>query len=166
VIDKARGLERCLATAVGVVVLAAVGCDGHSRTAGAATNHRDAESTRKFSAPLAWQRAVRVPGDASTLRLVYVTIPGRRAQRWRMIQTHAGRHVVTLLGRRLRKLEDMAAITTCVTVRSSALTDGKPVLDGAGRGQPALYRYLHSRDDRENAEEFVLSANRCPLVRQ
>ena len=97
------------------------------------------------------------------VRLVYTSVPGRPARRWRMHDAD-GRHVITLLGRPLRKPEELAAITSCVTIQSPELADGRPVVDGAGRGSPRLYRYLHRKIVRDLGRGLKATEANCRLL--
>lgn len=160
----AHVLRRPAAAALAAAaMLAAAGCGNGGETATATTTATP--GTTRLNAPLAWQRAVRPPGRPSDLRLVYVSVPGRPARRWRILDD-GERHVVTLLGRPRHKQELGAAVISCVTIRASALSDGRPVVDGAGRGKPALYRELHSAVERKLAQRVSATARNCPLLRR
>ena len=158
-------IDRAVFSCIAVLALAGVltGCgggdDGGTATATTTATHGDT----RFNAPLAWVRSVRPAGHPDEVRLVYTSVPGRPARRWR-IRDSAGRHVVTLLGRPRHKFEDLAAVTSCVTIRSPELADGRPIVDGAGRGHPRLYRYLHSRSERELGRGRKPTARNCPLL--
>lgn len=142
-----------------VLLLATGGCGGSSAAA-------DRPAPKARLVPIAWQRAVRPSGHPDELRIVYTSVPGRRARSWR-VEAGARRDVVTLLARPRGRTEDAAAVTSCFTLRSAVFAARHPIEDGAVVGKsPSERRALHDRDVREAARLFPATADNCPVLQR
>jgi hypothetical protein len=141
----------------GVCALAA--CGGGSA---AGSTERAANPARV--APLPWQRAVRIPGAADEVMLVYVTVPGRPALRWRIAPIDGG-HAITLLSRPRRSVELSAAFVACARLQSPEFARQGRLEDGAFSNKPpSVRRQFNPPSSRRLARSFRPSRGRCPLL--